>query len=374
MSDLYIAVDPGFDAMKVVANGIPFKFPFNVVETDERKMTDYRLRPDFMLLQDEQGGTYRVGQYGRELVYDNKQQVDSFYTEDRFMSKEFKIGLYAAIALAIEKNGLFEDQKNLTIHIMIALPHSSRTVYAPTIIGAIAGVHMFSLRCGEGKSKKYRFTIREDKIYTVSQTIAAILGETSDDNGNIDEDKFFYLSNGPTLVLDIGYYTAGMVVVSRGGSVDDSKTESNTSFAMANVNQLIADELREKRPGISHYAVEYLLNKDDGTIRYMENGRAEKVDLHELREKNAEIICAKLIEYLNQKYDNLLDFQYCLVTGGTGATFYHQLLAYYSEKGLMDYQHLMLASSALEGSTHDICYAIVIGAYKGLKGLCLENV
>ena len=31
---MFIAVDPGFDSMKVVANVIVFKFPFNVVETD----------------------------------------------------------------------------------------------------------------------------------------------------------------------------------------------------------------------------------------------------------------------------------------------------------------------------------------------------
>ena len=33
---LLIAIDPGFDAMKVIANGIHFKFPFSAVETDER--------------------------------------------------------------------------------------------------------------------------------------------------------------------------------------------------------------------------------------------------------------------------------------------------------------------------------------------------
>ena len=62
---LFIAVDPGFDSMKVVANGKAFKFPFNVIETDERKMNDYRLRDDFMLLQKCDGSTYRVVQYAR---------------------------------------------------------------------------------------------------------------------------------------------------------------------------------------------------------------------------------------------------------------------------------------------------------------------
>ena len=74
MKRLFIAVDPGFDSMKVVANGNVFKFPFNVVETDERKMTDYHLRDDFLLFRTFDGATYRVGQYARELVFDNKEK------------------------------------------------------------------------------------------------------------------------------------------------------------------------------------------------------------------------------------------------------------------------------------------------------------
>lgn len=38
---LFIAIDPGFDSTKVIANGKFFKFPFNAIETDERKMSDY---------------------------------------------------------------------------------------------------------------------------------------------------------------------------------------------------------------------------------------------------------------------------------------------------------------------------------------------
>lgn len=366
---LFIAVDPGFDSMKVIANGIAFKFPFNVVETDERKMSDYGLRDDFMLYQTVQGATYRVGQYAREMVFDNKANVDDFYTEDRFVSEAFQVGLNTAIALAIEKNGFYGVQDKLDIHLMVALPHSCRDKYTPTIVGAISGVHKFKLRCGKGKDKTYRYNIGKGNIHTLSQTIAAILGETSDDNGNIDDEKFFYLSNGPTLVLDGGYYTMGMVVVSRGGSVDESKTESDTKHAMANVNQLVADAIKDKRPDINHYAIEYLLGKDDGEIRYMENGKAASLNLHQVRQEKIEIVSRSLINYLNEKYDNLLDFKYVLVTGGTGATFYNYLLQAYSEAGLLDSDHLLLTSGMLNDSAHPVEFAIAIGAYKGLKGM-----
>lgn len=369
MPKLLISVDPGFDTMKVIANGAAFKFPFNVVETDERKMSDYRLRDDFILYQNNIGTTYRVGQYARELVYDNKSKVDGFYTEERFISDEFQVGMDTAIALAIEKNGFYDMQHDLDIHIMVALPHACRSKYAATIMGAITGRHKFMLRCGQGRTKGYDFSVPEDNIHTVSQTIAAILGETSDDDGNINEEKFFYLSNGPTLVLDGGYYTMGMVVVSRGGSVDDAKTESDTHHAMANVNQRIADLIKDKRPDVNHYAIEYLIGKDGGELRYINNGKAAIINLNELRERMIKEVCEDLIDYLNKKYNSLLDFKYVLVTGGTGAQFYRHLLTYYSQANLMDEQHLMLTTGKLNNNVHPIEYAIAIGGYKGLMGV-----
>ena len=74
-----------------------------------------------------------------------------------------------------------------------------------------------------------------------------------------------------------------MVVVSRGGSVDDTLTESDTTHAMKNVNLKITSAIASVRPDIKHYAIEYLLSKEDGKLRYMKDGRAEVLSLPELR-------------------------------------------------------------------------------------------
>ena len=98
MSTLYVALDPGFDSIKVVANGKAFKFPFAAEETDERKITDYGIRDDFILYRDASGSTYRVGQYARELLFDNKdsaaldERMKEFYSEKRFISSEWHDG------------------------------------------------------------------------------------------------------------------------------------------------------------------------------------------------------------------------------------------------------------------------------------------
>lgn len=372
MNPLYIAIDPGFDSLKVIANGIAFKFPFNVVETDERKMSDYALRDDFLLYKSRLGTTYRVGQYAREMVFESKtlseDGMQDFYTEQRFINDSFSVGLDVAIAMSIIKAGLYLQQDTLDIHLIVALPHACRNQFASTIVGKASGLHEFNLRCGTHAEQSFSFSVASENIKTVSQTIAAILGETSDEYGNIDVEKAHYLTEGPTLVLDGGYYTFGMVVVSRGGSVDDSLTESDTTHAMKNVNLRVAAAISSVRPDIKHYAIEYLLSKDSGKLRYMKDGHAESLSLPELREEKLREVCADFIQYLNQKYNNLLDMQYVLVTGGTGACYYSQMLQYYVQTGIMNESRFLLTTSSLSEKTFSIEYAIAIGAYKGLKG------
>lgn len=369
---MYIALDPGFDAVKVVANGKVFKFPFVAIETDERKITDYGLRDEFLLYRDEQGSTYRVGAYAREILFDKKQadteqQMNLFYSENRFISKEFLVGLRTAISLAMEAQG-DAAANTYEIHLMVALPHSIRQKYAAAIVGNAAGKHHYTLQHGNHPGKTYDFEIREDHIHTVSQTIAAILGETSDDDGNVDQEKFFYLSNGPTLVIDGGYYTTGLVVVSRGGSVDDEQAESNTDCAMRNVNEAIAEEIRPMREDVKYYMVEYLL-QNGGKLRYLEDGKAKQLDINQIRKEKVSEICQRLIDHINRRYNNLLDCNYVLVTGGTGAVFYAQLKKFYVDASILDADHVLLASSLLAGQPHSIEYAVAIGAYKGLMGI-----
>lgn len=376
---LLIAIDPGFDAMKVIANGIHFKFPFSAVETDERKMSDYGGRKEFILYKDRSGATWRVGQYARTLMYENKSQQDDptakLYTEERFISPEATVGILSAIAKAIDLTGLYNEQADLDIRLIVALPHSVRNKYAPTVAGLVSGAQRFYMTFDDGEEKEYRFNIVEQNVLTVSQTIAAILGETSDDNGYIDESKYHYLANGPTLVVDGGYYTMGLVPVSRGGSVDDDHAESNTNYAMKNVNLGVAKEIADTRPDIKHYSVEYLLSQGESEIRYMDKGQNKvvSIDLSVIREKKLQNVCSNFIRYLNKKYNDLIDFRYVLVTGGTGAAFFSQLLAYYKGTGVMDEDHMLLTHPVLSGNELPIEFSVVTGAYKGLRGKLGED-
>ena len=374
MKDLLISVDPGFDSMKVIANGIAFKFPFNAVRTDEAMISNFAIQDDFIMYRDDLGATYRVGSYAREMIFDKKtadpSELTDFYTEDRFLTEEFKVGLRCAIAMAINSTGLYADQADLNIYLMLALPHACRQQFAASLVGSAVGQHKFALRIGNAPIKDFSYTVTNDHVFTISQTIAAILGETSDIDGNIADDKFKYLSDGPTLVIDGGYYTTGIVMVSRGGSVDDAMTESNTDFAMKNVNMAVVEAVKAHRPDLRHYMIEYMLDTGNTKIKYMnaETKKAETLDIRNIRKEKIAKICQGLIQHLNERYNDLLDINYVLVTGGTGAKFYPHLSRYYEEHGIMDKEHMLLTGCELGDKKLSIEYAIAIGGYKGLRG------
>ena len=81
--ELYIAVDPGFDTVKVIANGQFFKFPFNTEKTDEKRISNMTVADDFILYRNKDNETWRIGQYARELIFEKK---DSSDIEDKMKS------------------------------------------------------------------------------------------------------------------------------------------------------------------------------------------------------------------------------------------------------------------------------------------------
>lgn len=157
-------------------------------------------RDGFILYKDDSGATWRVGQFARGLIFDNKakanhaEQLRDFYTEERFVSAEITVGIRSALAKAIWETGLYDEQSDLDIFLIIALPHAIRSKYMATVVGLLAGDHSFFMTFGNGHERRFCFRIKESHISTVSQTIAAILGEPSDDDGCINEEKFFYLT------------------------------------------------------------------------------------------------------------------------------------------------------------------------------------
>ncbi|WP_147566653.1 hypothetical protein [Clostridium tyrobutyricum] len=384
--EIFITVDPGYDSIKLILESekhtVSLKIPFNVEETDERKYNDTWVKDTFLVYRSKNLLTYRVGEYARELVFENKKndsiktRMPEFYSEKRFLNDDFIIGVRSAIAKALLK---YESEvpefeiSNLSeykMYLMLALPHATQDEFADPVANKFKGKNEFDIKIGKSEYVSISFKIDRENIYTVSQTIAAIIGQTSDDEGNLNQETLDLLLKGPTLVIDAGYYTTGLVVISDGGSVDNKLSESDTNHAMRNVNIKVSEAIKDKRPDIEFYVVEYLCNKNDGIVKF-KNGenKTETFNIKEIKEEKIKELCAEFIEYLNSKYNNLLDFNYVVIDGGTGSQYFPILRKHYVEENeTFKENQLILASSTINGQRLSIEYSIAVGAHKALKG------
>lgn len=407
--DLLISVDPGYDATKVVINGVMLSIPNNILDiTGQTK--------DFLILGDSKargylcshyidGKEYLVGQLARKSIMEKKirnaeltkyQMMDSY---ERFQTQDFEVNMMTAIGYAIieyakktMKNNwkpeltIMETQegdkkiytipslKDWRIIVGVALPNdvaditSGNSVW-PDIKRFLINSHEFSIDVNM-ETFKLKFDIIPGHAMPASQVICALLGAAGDDDGVIEKNNPI-LEKLPVIVIDGGYKTVGLFMLTKAQKV--SEAESNTEFAMGNVHKEVANLLKEDYGrDIEPYQIPYILNEEGGEINCLVTGPngeqdVEVVDVQAMVHASEASLCEKLIAYLNDKFDNLLNVKQILITGGTGSAYYDHISKYMRERRKNLRDSVILTNYKFRGKAIDPVYAIAIGMYKTLR-------
>jgi len=172
-------------------------------------------------------------------------------------------------------------------------------------------------------------------------------------------------------VIDGGYKTVGLFMLTQAQKV--SEAESNTEYAMGNVHKEVAKLLREDYGrDIEPYQIPYILNEEGGKINCLVTEAdgtqtVETVDVQEMVLASEEALCEKLIAYLNEKFDKLLDIKQIIITGGTGSAYYNHISNYMKEKRKNLKDSVILTDYKFKGKAIDPVYAIALGMFKTLE-------
>ena len=78
-------------------------------------------------------------------------------------------------------------------------------------------------------------------------------------------------------------------------------------------------------------------------------------------------LCDGLIDYLNTKFEDLLDVKQMLITGGTGAAYYKHISSYMKEKRGHLEGKVLLTNYKFQGKEIEPVFAIAIGVYKTIR-------
>lgn len=396
--DILIGIDPGYDATKVCINGVQFKVPNNVIDitghTKDFLTLGEKKAKGYLLSNYIANKQYLVGELARKSVrekenrerYMTKTEIMDSY--DRFETIDFEVNLMTVIGFAIveyakltmknqwkpeytivvdEETGIksIPTLKNSRIIIGVALPNDVADAAWPNIVRILAKKHNFKIETLDG-TYSLEFDIPEGHCTYASQVLCALLGAAHDDVGAPVKDSPI-LKNLPTVVIDGGYKTVGIFMLTQAYKV--SAAESNTDFAMGNVHKEVARILREEygRGNIEAYQIPSIIEEDGGEIIYKTEKGTARLDIRKLVLEKERELCDGLIHYLNDKFEDLLDVKQMLITGGTGAAYYKHISSYMKEnRGHLE-GRVLLTDYEFHGKTIEPVYAIAVGIYKTIR-------
>ena len=387
--DIVISVDAGYNGSKVTVNGVCFAIPSDIVDMTGKTNFGDLTKHGFICMTDLEGQSHLVGEQARTLLTEKeykssqaaKQQMLESY--DKFTMKESEIHLMTCVGMALikwseycEENGItpkFDITKPVTedslfnIYIILGFPHDVYKKAYQAVKPTVVGQHNFRIETEEN-DYDLNFVIKSQNIMTFSQALAAFMGLVTDDNGKIDYDSE-YFKHLPTLVIDGGQKTVGIYVIT--ATLQIELAESNTIFAMNNVYEKVVQTIKDDcgRNDIEIYNIAEILKNNDGEIvsYNKDTDQTEVMDIKPIVNQFTDETCEQLIEYIKEKYNNLLDIKQIVVAGGTGAAYYEGISKYIKGHRSNLADHVILAQYKFMGKMISPVQAISVGLYKVLK-------
>lgn len=359
-----VALDGGYSSVKGISENTIFCFPSYAKRVNSIDVTGRLNETDIVLTNNKTGEIWLVGSFAENTM--NRSDIQSTTDENLYTRYRYKSDVYRAIMTAGLGVALFrtEIDDNMNICLQTGLPSAYVKKDATNLRDVLSGDYDFTLRIGT-QSKHFLFTLHPDNIGIMEQPRGTLANIVYDKEGHLIP-KMKNILNANTIILDIGFGTEDIFSIRSGANIKDSHNTSPTysDTAMKAVFEATVGEINDT------YDTEFkvfelqkflktgyvpVLDRDSVPIS------TKEVEFISILEKNNRLLCEKSIRRLFEEYDNLLDYDYLIVTGGTGESRIKQI-----SEMLCGLPHL----SVILGNEADPCissiYANVRGYYMSM--------
>ena len=315
-----VALDGGYSSVKGISENVLFVFPSYAKKVSSIDIVGKLNPTDMILVNHLTNETWLVGSFAENTmdVKDIQATTDeSLYTRYRYKSEIYRTIMTTGLGL-----GLFKMENNLdglTICLQTGLPSAYVKTDAKVLKEVLSGEYDFSLRVGS-QTKHFKFTLEYDNIGVMEQPRGTLANIVYDKEGHLLPNMKDIL-NSDTLILDDGFGTEDIFSIRSGSNIKDNKNKTFSDTAMKSVFELTANEINDK------YDTEFKVFE---LQKYLKRGEVPVVDrtvfppktimvpfLDRLAENNRRL-CEKSVRRLLEEYHDLLDYQYLVITGGTG--------------------------------------------------------
>lgn len=324
-----IAIDYGYSAVKGMCANKVFSFPgyARLLNAGNQQIGD--IDSSNILYKNEDGEDWIVGAPAQRMIPINSTEDSEsvLYDRNRYFDPMFKVLIRVGLALGLMDNncGSYAGQP---IVVQTGLP-SQYADDASLLREVMSGHHKFSVKIGTNSWQNFNFTLDAENIGIMPQPMGTFRSIITDNNGRRVPDALKYFKSN-ILIFDPGFGTFDTFEI-QNGTYSRKNSETFKDLGMNAVLSLLSDKI------FSNYATRIPVS---AMQKYLEIGtfpcynrrerKSSSVEFDDLLHECSEAICLKALEKIQTIYNDLIEINYLVVTGGTGAAWFPTISDYFS--------------------------------------------
>lgn len=310
-----IGIDIGYSGIKIFSPNmiscfpaLAKKIPESMITISKEKDTDIQYRNL------KTGDSWYVGEAAYSLSNTNDNEL-ALFGRTRYYSDMFKVMSEVGLALGMLSNK-YGSFKNEELRVQTGLPPEYRNMDESDLKEVLAGEHHFAIKIGTREWKEFHFELTTDQIDIMDQPMGTLLSISTNNNGKPSSEAKKYF-NSKILIFDAGFGTVDIYNVDNGKIVTKPET---LDLGMKQVFKgVIKDVAGKYKKEISLTDMQGILST--GKIKVFDKKTKSSTwkSIDDILEINNEKICREALERICSSYEDLVEHDYLVITGGTGA-------------------------------------------------------
>lgn len=318
-----VGIDVGYSGCKIFSQNKVALFPCYARQIDGELISASYEENDIWYQDAKTKQIWAVGETAIGMMSSRETNDNSvaMYSRSRYEDPMFMVILRTGLAIGMMKN-MYGNYVDKELFVETGLPAAYATdEYA--LKDAFCQEHEFAVKVGNNPWQKFKFELDEDHVFVTSQPKGTLYSSIINENGDFIENGSKILKS-RALIFDAGFNTLDLVRNMNG--VIDSNCVSYDDLGMKEVFIETASVVEKKyREHIEIPYMQYILKT--GILQGYDRKTRSTVEIDIagiLDEKNRDV-CYRAINKIRGMYNDLLDMDYLVVTGGTGEAWWHMI-------------------------------------------------
>lgn len=323
-----IALDIGYSGVKGFSSNKVYCFPAFARKCIGQPLALGEPGKKDIQYKDEHGTLWNVGYLAQNSISsdDSNDSLSSLYGRNRYFSPMFLVLARTGLAIGMMQNQ-FGNPIGKKLILQTGLPPAYLKTDSEYLKDVLAAEHSFSVKVGADAWRHFHFSLSRDNIHIMAQPMGSFLSAALDNNSKqVPDANRYFKSN--VLIFDAGFGTVDIY------DIKHRQVASSQSFddlgMKAVLTRTSAEIYRKYGIDIPVHAMQKCLQ--DGYIKTFDRRAmtTKKEPFDDILQSCSKEVCNEAIERLKTMYNNLLDYDYLLVTGGTGAAWFTQISQHFA--------------------------------------------